>query len=449
MIWRNGRWRPLELLSALLILVGLGVLVYVGVRTFGPALSSAPTSAPTSTSTTTTSPDPSLEDLDIGLPVERLPDPLPPELAAEVRPLRLTPVVDGLLLPTAAIAEPDTDRWYVLEKEGRVRRVVGARLEPEPVLDLSDRVVSEGEAGERGLVGIALHPSFDANRRVFLSYTDLNGDLVIVEHRAGADGATFESEPVAEILRVPQPGTTHHGGRLLFGPEGYLWIGLGDGGLGAIPDPHGHAQNPATLLGSLLRIDVDLVSRAADGTRRAYSVPSDNPFADSDDRAPEVWAYGLRNPWAFTIDEGVLYLADVGHVTSEEINILPVIESRGANFGWGFFEGPYCHQPDRCAEIDAFHPTLGLLRPGLCAVIGGRVYRGSVTPWLVGRYVYSDYCTGAISTVLYEDGEVREHLDWRDHTGGGYNITDIFEDGFGEIHVIHRFGLILRLGPVG
>jgi hypothetical protein len=381
---------------------------------------------------------------------ERVPDPLPAELARETRPLRLTPVVDGLELPTAAVAEPETDRWYVLEKEGRVRRVVGGRLESKLVLDLSGRVTSEGEAGEAGLVGIALHPSFDDNRRVFLSYTDLSGDLVIAEYRAVDDGATFVSEPVAEILRVAQPSKTHHGGRLLFGPEGYMWIGLGDGGpAGETPDPHGHGQNPLTLLGSLLRIDVDVVSEAADGTPRAYGIPPDNPFADSDAGAPEVWAYGLRNPWGFTIDDGVLYLADVGHVTAEEINILPLIDSRGANFGWGVFEGPYCHQPERCDEIDAVHPTLGLLRPGLCAVIGGRVYRGTTAPWLVGRYVYSDYCTGAVSTVLYADGEVREHLDWRDHTGGGYNITDIFEDGFGEIHVIHRFGLILRLGSLG
>jgi hypothetical protein len=138
----------------------------------------------------------------------------------------------------------------------------------------------------------------------------------------------------------------------------------------------------------------------------------------------------------------------VGDVSFEEINILTVAEARGANFGWGIFEGPLCRQPDRCDRIDAVGPTLALRRPGLCAVIGGSVYRGSAIPHLIGRYVYGDYCTGAVVTVHYEDGGVVEHLDWRRHTGPDYNITGLFVDGFGEIHVIERFGLILRLDPV-
>ena len=422
-----------SLLHWLVLGGALGIVVYAAVLDFGPL---PPRQAASSGK------------IDIGMEVQEVPTPLTPELAATARPVGLTVVVSGLRLPTAAIAEPGTDRWYVLEKEGWVRRVVGGRLEHEPVLDVSARVVSEGDIGERGLVGIALHPSFEGNRRVFLSYTDLSGDLVIVEHRATDDGASFISDPVAEILRVAQPGRTHHGGRLLFGPDGYLWIGLGDGGGGETPDPHGHSQNPETLQGSLLRIDVDVVSETADGTRRAYGIPPDNPFSDSGAGAPEVWAYGLRNPWGFTIDDGTLYVADVGDVTFEEINILPIAEARGANFGWGIFEGPVCVRPDRCDQIDAVGPTLGLPRAGLCAIIGGPVYRGSAIPHLIGRYVYGDYCTGAIATVHYDDGEVIEHLDWRRHTGPGYNITGLFEDGFGEIHVIERFGLILRLDPI-
>lgn len=413
------------------VTLGLGIIVYVAATEFGPL---PPRQAVSSGK------------IDIGMAAERVPLPLP--TGSEARPVKLTLVVAGLRLPTSAIAEPGTDRWYVLEKEGWVRRVVGGRLEREPVLDLASDVTSEGEIGEEGLVGIALHPSFRHNRRVFLSYTELSGDLVVVEYRADDDGATFMPDPVAEVVRVPQPGKTHHGGRLLFGPEGYLWIGLGDGGGGATPDPHGHAQDPRSLLGSLLRIDVDLVPETADGRRRAYSIPPDNPFADSETGAPEVWSFGLRNPWGFTIDDDVLYIADVGDVDFEEINILPVDEARGANFGWGVFEGPMCVRADRCDQIDAVGPTLGLPRPGLCAVIGGPVYSGSSIPHLTGRYVYGDYCTGAIATVYYDDGEVIEHLDWRDHTGPGYNITGLFEDGFGEIHIIERFGLILRLDPV-
>jgi glucose/arabinose dehydrogenase len=374
-----------------------------------------------------------------------VPNQVPEELSDRV--MTLTPVLDGLRLPTAGIAEPGTDRWYILEKEGWVRQVVGGVLQPQVVLDIEGRVWSEGEAGERGLVGIALHPGFERNRRVFLSYTDTAGDLVVVEHQASEDGAAFSEDPVAEILRVGQPGQYHHGGRLVFGPDGYLWIGLGDGGGGG-PDPHGHAQNPSVLLGSLLRIDIDAVRGMAGRSVRAYAIPPDNPFVGSGEGAPEVWAYGLRNPWGFSFDGGVLYIADVGDVTFEEINIMPTAESRGVNFGWGAFEGPLCIKPDHCDEIDSMPPILTLSRPGLCAVIGGPVYRGSAMPRLVGHFVYSDYCTGAIVTVKYEDGEVVEHLDWRNHTGPGYNITGLFEDGFGEIHAIERFGQILRLDPV-
>lgn len=420
-----------RLLRGLVVAVGAALVVTAAVTHLGPLPAHPAVSS---------------GKIDIGVRARRVPVRITPEFSETARPVKLTLVLAGLELPTAAVAEPGTERWYVLEKEGRVRRVVAGRLQAAPVVDITDRVVTEFDIGERGLVGIALHPGFADNRRVFLSYTGLDGDLVIVEHQASEDGASFSSDAVAELLRVEQPGQTHHGGRLLFGPDGYLWIGLGDGGGGATPDPHGHAQNPETLPGTLLRIDVDVERTDGD---RAYGIPPDNPFVDAGGGAPEVWAYGLRNPWGFTIDDGLLYVADVGDVTFEEITILPLAESRGANFGWGVFEGPMCVKPARCDQIDAVGPTLGLPRPGLCAVIGGPVYRGEAIPHLVGRYIYGDYCTGAVASVLYRDGEVLEHFDWRRHTGPGYNITGLFEDGFGEIHVIERFGLILRLDPVG
>lgn len=361
--------------------------------------------------------------------------------------LRLTLIVDGLDEPVAASGPAGTDRLFVLERRGTVRLLEGGRLAPQPVIDLTDRVSVEGSL-ERGLVGIALHPGFDGNGRVFLSYTDTTTDLVVAEFRAMPDRSTFEADPVAELLRVEQPGLYHHGGTMVFGPDGHLWIGLGDGGGRGGPDPHGYGQDPDALQATLIRIDVDIPGEDADGNELAYAVPGDNPFVTEGGGAPEVWAFGVRNPWAFTFDEGLLYLADVGAESWEEINVVAIPRSRGANFGWSVFEGPECMQELLCDLPDAIDPVVAVPREGSCAIIGGPVYRGDAIPELSGRYFYGDYCFGWIRTLWFSDGRVVEHFDWSDQIAVENLLTNFAVDGHGEVYVLRLDGQVYRIDPV-
>jgi glucose/arabinose dehydrogenase len=361
--------------------------------------------------------------------------------------LQLTLVAEGLEEPVAAVGQAGTDRLFVLERRGTIRLLDRGRLVPRPVVDLTDRVSVEGSL-ERGLVGMALHPAFDANGRVFLSYTDATTDLVIAEFRAMPDRATFGADPIAELLRVEQPGLYHHGGTMHFGPDGYLWLGLGDGGGRGGPDPRWYGQNPATLQGTLVRIDVDTTGRDADGNTLAYAVPGGNPFVSGDGGAPEVWAFGLRNPWGFTFDEGLLYVADVGAEQWEEINVVSIERSAGANFGWSVFEGPECMQELLCDLPDTVDPVVAVPREGSCAIIGGPVYRGEAIPELSGRYFYGDYCFGWIRTLWFSGGRVVEHFDWSGQIAVENGLTNFAVDGHGEIYVLRLEGQVYRIDPV-
>lgn len=360
-----------------------------------------------------------------------------------LRGLVATTVVTGLEEPSSAAAVPATNRFYVLEKPGRVRLVVNYQVHPDPVLDLTGELLIDEE---RGLVGIALHPEFALNGRAFLSFTDLENDLVIAEYHA-VDGGTRFHPLATEVLRIAQPGRYHHGGTLRFGPDGYLWIGLGDGGGVGGQDPHGHGQNPATILGTLIRIDVDESETFEDGTARPYRVPPDNPFVGSDDGADEIWAYGFRNPWGFALDRDLLYVADVGHTTFEEINVLPIAQAAGANFGWSIFEGPECMQGPLCDVPDLVPPVLALDRERLCAVIGGPVYRGAAIPEIGGRYFFGDYCVGWVRSIRVANGVVVEYLDWSRHIPEKRQLSAFFTDGFGEMHLMYMDGTIIRIEP--
>lgn len=313
--------------------------------------------------------------------------------------LVLEPFAEGLERPIGVTNAADgSGQLFVNEQAGRVRVVdADGQLREQPFVDLTDRISA---GGERGLLGLAFHPDYGTNRRLFVNYTDREGNTVISELRASADGQTADPDSEKVLLRVDQPYANHNGGQLAFGPDGYLYIGLGDGGSGG--DPHGNGQNTNVLLGKILRIDVD--SPAAGD--KAYAVPADNPFVDGGG-APEVWAFGLRNPWRFSFDAatGDLYIGDVGQNQWEEIDRLPAGSPGGANFGWNVTEGRHCYQDSSCDQRPFILPIAEYSHDGgNCSVTGGSVYRGSAMRDLVGIYVMADYCSGRVFTLNVDEG---------------------------------------------
>src|SRR5690606_13084652 len=293
---------------------------------------------------------------------------------------RLVEVARGFSNPVA-IGFAGEDRLFVVEQRGTVRVVRDGEVLPEPFLDVTDRVRS---GGERGLLGLAFPPDFAATGRFYAYYIDLNGDSVLSRFLAEGDAADPASEQV--LLTQVQPYSNHNGGQLAFGPDGYLYLGLGDGGSGG--DPQGNGQPLDTLLGKVLRLDVS-------GDRA--EAPADNPFVRREGARPEVWAYGLRNPWRFSFDRGTgdLYIADVGQNAFEEVNLLPA-GSGPLNFGWNAWEGS--RRFSRTAPFsDVTFPIAEYTHDGgHCSITGGYVYRGRDIPALDGVYLFADYCSGVL-----------------------------------------------------
>ena len=290
---------------------------------------------------------------------------------------------DGLSIPVAATALPGDDRIFVIEQTGTVRIIDDTGIVAEPYLDLTRFIEDEGL--EQGLLSMAFHPDFAANGRVFVSFTNTEGDNRIVEYRQDPDDANrLDFTTGRRILAIDQPHEYHNGGTLHFGPDGYLWVGIGDGG--GIGDPWRNGQNSHSLLGTMLRIDVD--------GGRPYVIPDDNPFADGVEGAPEVWAYGLRNPWTFGFtDGGEIVIAEVGHEVWEEI-IVADIDSGGANYGWPIVEGPDCFEAETCDSEGLVPADLLVKHERACAIVGGPVYHGTAIPELHGEYFYADFCVG-------------------------------------------------------
>jgi glucose/arabinose dehydrogenase len=316
------------------------------------------------------------------------PPPAPPPALPALPAVILAPFVGGLSFPVGLESPPDgTPRMFVVEQAGTIKIIQSGALLPTPFLDISARVVS---VGEQGLLGLAFHPDFATNGRFFVYYTrgvSPAFEIVISEFKSlSANVGDPNSE--RELLTVPHPTfANHNGGQIAFGPDGFLYIGVGDGGSGG--DPNGNGQNTQTRLGKMLRIDVTPLV--------GYAIPADNPFA-AGGGLPEIWAYGLRNPWRFSFDQptGRLFCADVGQSTFEEVNLV----TRGGNFGWNKMEGTICYPPGT-ASCD----TAGLSLPiteyghdaaGGSAVIGGFVYRGTAIPGLVGTYLFGDFSSGNV-----------------------------------------------------
>ncbi len=358
--------------------------------------------------------------------------------ATQLSSLTLAPIIQGFDNPTYLTHAAD-ERLFVTEQEGRVQVIVDGRVAAAPFLDITDRVGSR--ANEQGLLGLAFHPNYAENGVFFVDYTDANGDTVISRFQVTDDPNVADPASEQLVLAVPQPFPNHNGGQILFGADGYLYVGLGDGGSGG--DPQNNGQNPNTLLGSILRLDVDSA-----GESTAYAIPPDNPLANGGGAA-EVWAYGLRNPWRFSFDplNNMLFVADVGQNQFEEINAVAAGQAAGANYGWNIMEGLHCFNSQECDPTGLRLPVVEYSHEqGGCSVTGGYMYRGEQYPTLAGNYFFGDYCSGFI-WALRQD----EQGQWT--TGAGAlitvdgQITSFGQDVNGEIYVVTRGGVIYQVQP--
>ena len=357
-------------------------------------------------------------------------------LAPSVEPLtgvRLEPVASGMSDPIGITNAGDgSDRLFVNERGGRIRVVdADGALRGTELVDLSDRIQA---GGERGLLGLTFHPDFAANGRLFVHYSRRgDGATVISELTASADRSSADPDSERILFTHDQPFSNHNGGQIAFGPDGYLYIGLGDGGSGG--DPFGNGQNQQVLLGKILRIDVD--GSPAQG--KQYAIPEANPYAAGGIQPGaglrEIWAYGLRNPWRFSFDRdtGDLYIGDVGQGSWEEIDRQSGDSAGGENYGWNFFEGSHCFS--YCDTITAVAPVAEYSHDDGCSVTGGYVYRGSRQPSMVGSYLFSDYCSGTIWTLAADGGLTPLPL-----AESGLNVASFGEGEDGEIYLVDIAG---------
>lgn len=352
----------------------------------------------------------------------------------------LQEVASGLAFPLYVTAPPgDTDRLFIVEKGGTIRIVKGGTLLPAPFLDITS-LVSTGS--EQGLLGLAFDPEYATNGRFVVHYTDTNGATrVSAFARSGSDPDLADPGSEQVVLTAEQPFANHNGGQILFGPDGNLYLGLGDGGSGG--DPQGRGQDLTDLLGSILRIDLRGVA--------PYTIPADNPFAASTTARTEIWSYGLRNPWRFSFDRatGDLYIGDVGQSRWEEVDVSPSAEGagKGINFGWNVMEGRHCYASGPCDQTGLALSVLEYDHDQGCSVTGGYVYRGSAISGLQGTYFYSDFCSGWIRSFRYQGGQAVEPLDWPTLAPPGGSVTSFGEDAVGELYIASSGGRVYRIVP--
>jgi len=333
------------------------------------------------------------------------------------RPVYLTHAGDG------------SGRLFVVEQSGIIKIIRNGQTLATPFLDIRDRVES---GGEKGLLSVAFHPKYRENGRFFVNYTARkNGVLksVIAEYRVSSN-PDIADRTERVILEIEQPFANHNGGLNKFGPDGFLYIGLGDGG--AAGDPFNNAQNLETFLGKILRIDIE---------KEPYAIPQDNPFVGNANAQGEIWAYGLRNPWRFSFDRctGRLFAGDVGQNRLEEIDLI----EKGKNYGWRIMEGSQCYDPPTLCNTQGLELPIAEYDHSLgCSVTGGYVYRGTQYPSLVGHYLFGDYCSGRIWSLVQEPSgkwTMRQLID------SPFSISSFGEDEQGELYVVHYGGAIYRI----
>lgn len=348
--------------------------------------------------------------------------------------IALQPFLTNLDRPVQLVGAHDgSQQLFIAEQNGLVLRYDGTRIAPQPFLDLRD-VVQCCDNG--GLLSIVFHPDYVHNGFMYVQYVNQNGDTAIARYTRSASDPTRGDEATAKVLLVaPQPKDNvpnHHGGTLRFGPDGMLYVSIGDGG--AYVKVTNRAQELDHLLGKLLRIDVDHGD--------PYAIPPDNPFAGRADVRPEIFAYGLRNPWRFSFDGTDLLIGDVGQDSWEELDLLPLASARGANFGWPLREGMHCFDAARCDQPGLTPPQLEYPREQGCSVTGGFRYRGARWTSLRGTYVYGDFCSGRIWGATRDASGT-----WvsRELLKTSASIVSFAEDDEGEVYVIDYAGLVAKL----
>jgi len=347
--------------------------------------------------------------------------------------IQLQLLVAGLAQPVYITHAGDgSGRLFIVEQGGVIRIFKNGSLLTTPFLNITSRVIS---GGEQGLLSVAFHPNYETNGRFFVNYTapggGAAGQSIIAEYRVSAANPDVADNTERVLLAIPDPFSNHNGGLNMFGPDGFLYIGLGDGGSGG--DPQNNGQRLDTLFGKVLRINVD--------GAQPYAIPSDNPFVGTTGARGEVWAYGLRNPWRFSFDpcNNRLFLADVGQNAWEEVDLI----QRGGNYGWRIMEGPVCFNPPSGCSTTGLQMPIGSYDHGQgCSVTGGYVYRGTASPILIGRYLFADYCSGR----LWELRETGPNV-WamRQLAQTGLTISSFGEGEDRELYIVHHAGSIYRV----
>jgi len=362
--------------------------------------------------------------------------------------LAIDTVATGLVNPLFVTYAPfDSTRIFILEQPGRIRIVKNSTLLSRSFLDIDSIVGSTGS--EQGLLGLAFHPNYQSNGFFYVNYTNNSGNTVVARYSVTANPDSANANSSFNILNITQPFSNHNGGMIAFSPiDGYLYIGMGDGG--SANDPGNRAQNKLNLLGKMLRIDVDGGS--------PYSIPADNPFVGNVAYLQEIWALGLRNPWRFSFDRenGNLYTADVGQGTYEEIDFQSATSGGGENYGWRLKEGDHCFIPSTGCDtiVGQSDPITEYTHGGTpfrCSITGGYVYRGCAIPDLQGHYFYADYCSAQIWSLRYNGTTISDSTQRTADLGAGTIAVSSFgEDYYGELYICsHTNGRVLKIIPQG
>ncbi len=361
-------------------------------------------------------------------------------LSAAAQDVVLQPLATGLEQPVALTHAGDT-RLFITQQTGTVRIFDGLGLRATPFLDVRSIVLT---GSERGLLSVAFHPRYQENGFFFVYYTNRNGDIVVARYQVSpADPDRADPTSAAILLTIPHPNfANHNGGQLQFGPDGFLYLGTGDGGFAG--DQSNHGQDLTQLLGKILRIDVD--------HGLPYAIPPSNPYSGRSNARNEIWASGLRNPWRFSFDRanGDLWIGDVGQDAFEEVDLQPATSIGGENYGWRKMEGLHCYNPSsNCIDVSFTFPVLEYPHTqGACSITGGYRYRGTQIPTLAGAYIYGDYCTGTISIATQSSSR------WTSRTllPTTLRISSFGEDVSGELYVLdvakgNAYRIVARSAP--
>ena len=353
--------------------------------------------------------------------------------------IELTKVADGYWNPVYLTHAGDS-RLFVVERAGRIYIIENGAKLPTPFLDIRSKV--NDSSSERGLLSMAFHPDYATNGRFYVYYTfGSDGDVMISSFNVSADPNVANAASESTVITIDQPYWNHNGGQLKFGPDGYLYVGLGDGG--GQGDPEGQSQDWNTLLGSMLRLDVDCGLQSLCDAAEPYDIPPTNPYVDISTARDEGYYIGLRNPWRFSFDRenGDIYIADVGQGNWEELNWLEAGTTGGTNFGWNVFEGTSCFT-DPCSNPDAYvMPVVEYDHSQGCSITGGYVYRGAVHVALKGIYLYADFCQGHIWAAANNDGQWQTQRVMQ----GAFNVSSFGEDVDGELYVLDYSGSVYKV----